>query len=87
MSTTTNPLIKLLRAIARGLRAQILREHHALLEERIAWGKLAPAGVTVGAPGGLMTPRRPRLRRPEALDALEALWALPAHEPRRRRVH
>ena len=85
--STTNPLLKLLSAIARGLRAQIVREHHALLEERIAWGELGPARATIGAPGGLMTPRRPRLRRPEALDALEALWALPAHEPLRRHFH
>ena len=71
----------LLSSLPGRLRAQIVREHHALLEDRIAWSVLASAGAASaagGTPGGLMTPRR---RRPRQHDELEALWALPARVP------
>jgi hypothetical protein len=76
--STGRRLTTLLSSLPTRLRAQILREHHALLEDRIAWSVLAPLGAATGTPGGLMTPRR---RRPRHHDELEALWALPAHVP------
>ena len=81
MSTGRRPTI-VLSSLPGRLRAQIMREHHALLEDRIAWSVLAPAGAASGTPGGLMTPRR---RRPRQQDELEMLWALPARVPDARR--